>query len=162
MEIMESWPFSYIYLRLLTNDVLKRRKWPYITPEPKIKRNKSKKVTRKVKKKVKRGRKKSSEKFLNIFSTNAAQLKGKLDSFKSELKLTNAAVFTVQETHYPVKGKFMIEDYEIFEAIRKKEKGGTMVGVHSALQPVLVQEYSEEFELLVVEVKINKKEIRNG
>ena len=35
-----------------------------------------------------------------------------------------------------------------------------MVGVHIDLQPVLIKEYSEDFELLVVEVKINKKEIR--
>ena len=35
-----------------------------------------------------------------------------------------------------------------------------MLCVHVALQPVLVQEYSDTFELIVVEVKIAEKEIR--
>ena len=35
-----------------------------------------------------------------------------------------------------------------------------MIGVHVDLQPVLVSEYSDTFELLVVEVKTNKKQIR--
>ena len=48
-----------------------------------------------------------------------------------------------------------MQDYHIFEAIRKnKEKGGTLLGVHVGLEPVLISEYSDTFELLVVEVKI--------
>ena len=39
-------------------------------------------------------------------SINSAQLKGKLTSFKSELKLSNAAIFTVQESHYELRVKF--------------------------------------------------------
>ena len=42
----------------------------------------------------------------------------------------------------------------------KKVRGGTMIGVPHALNPVLIQEYSGEFELLVVELKIKDKEIR--
>ena len=53
-----------------------------------------------------------------------------------------------------------MENYEIFEAIRKKQSGGTLVGVHKALNPILIEEYSEHFELLVVEISIRKKEIR--
>ena len=60
------------------------------------------------KNKVKRGNKKRKDAGLNIMSTNAAQLKGKLNSFKSELKSCNAGVFTVQETHYATKGKLRI------------------------------------------------------
>ena len=56
-------------------------------------------------------------------STNAAQLKGKLNCFKSELKHSNVGVFTLQETHYATKGKLQIEGFEIFEAIGKREKG---------------------------------------
>ena len=40
-----------------------------------------------------------------MMSINAAQLKGKLNSFKSKLKLFNAAIFTVQESHYETKVK---------------------------------------------------------
>ena len=106
------------------------------------------------------GKKKKKEQYLNIFSTNAAQLGGKLHSFKSELKETNASVFTVQETHYATKGKLTIENYEIFEAIRNKAKGGTAIGVMKGLKPFLIEEYSEDFELLVVEIKAGNKEIR--
>ena len=34
------------------------------------------------------------------------------------------------------------------------------MGAHKALNPILIQEYSDDFELLIVEVKIRNKEIR--
>ena len=125
-----------------------------------IKKTKQNTRNSKKKKKVKRGRKKPKEEYLNIFSTNAAQLKGKIESFKSELKVTNASVFTIQETHYLVKGKFIIEEFEIFEAIRSKVKGGTAIGVKKGLKPVLIEEYSDDFELIVIKIKAGNKDIR--
>ena len=109
---------------------------------------------------IKRGKKKSTQKCLTIFSANAAQLKGKIECLKSELKLNDASVFTIQETHYETKGKLRIDGFEIFESIRNKVKGGTAIGVKAALKPVLVEEYSEEFELLVVEVKAGNRNVR--
>ena len=47
------------------------------------------------------------------------------------------AVFTIQETHFKKKGKLKVENFEIFESIRKKEKGGTVVGAHKSLNPIL-------------------------
>ena len=91
---------------------------------------------------------------------NAAQLKGKVNSFKHELKTSNSAIFTLQECHYSTKGKVQIEDYEVFEAIRKKVKGGSMIGVHKALKPILIEEYSSDFELLVVEIQVANRDIR--
>ena len=35
-----------------------------------------------------------------------------------------------------------------------------MIGAHIALNPVLIQEYSGEFELLVVEIRVANTEIR--
>ena len=94
-------------------------------------------------------------------STNAASLKSKLPSFKRELERSGAGIFTLQETHFSNKGKLSIDNFEVFEAIRKgKEKGGTMIGVHSALKPVLILELNDPFELLVVEIKVANKEIR--
>ena len=104
--------------------------------------------------------KNKKKKKINIVSANAAQLKSKLDSFKSILQQSKAGIFTVQESHYPSKGKIQVENFEIFEAIRNKAKGGTIIGAHKALKPCLIQEYSEEFELLVIEIKISNKEIR--
>ena len=96
-----------------------------------------------------------------MFSTNAASLKSKVKSFKSELKRSLAGIFTLQETHYATKGRLVVEGFEIFEAIRKgKEKGGTMIGVNRALSPVLIAELNDPFELLVVEIKVGNREIR--
>ena len=97
---------------------------------------------------------------LCIVSANAAQLKGKINSFKSELTKSNAGIFTIQESHYSTKGKVQVENFEVFEAIRKKAKGGTIIGAHKALKPCVIQEYNSEFELLVVEIKVSNKEIR--
>ena len=56
---------------------------------------------------------------------------------------------------------FTLSNYTVFESIRKnKEKGGSMLGVHAALKPVLISEYNETFELIVVEIVIASKEIR--
>ena len=68
-------------------------------------------------------------------------------------------VFTLQETNFAKKGKLKVDSFEIFEAIRKKEGGGTMVRVHKSLQPILIEEYSEDFELIVVEIKVEGKNI---
>ena len=35
-----------------------------------------------------------------------------------------------------------------------------MIGAHKALNPILIEEYSNDFELLVIEIKIKNKEIR--
>ena len=116
----------------------------------------------KKKQRVKRGGRKykKNNKSLSIFSTNAAGLKFKVQSLKNELKNCQAAVFSIQESHFAKKGKLKIENYEIFEAIRKKQKGGTIIGAHKALHPILISEYSEDFELVVIEIKIKNKDIR--
>ena len=58
----------------------------------------------------------------------------------------------VQETHFQKKGTFQMNNFQIFECIRKnKEKGGTLIGIHSSLNPILVSEYDNMFELIVVE-----------
>ena len=53
-----------------------------------------------------------------------------------------------------------MDGYEIFESIRKKKDGGTLIGVHKALKPMLIEEYNDTFELIVVEVNVSGKEIR--
>ena len=67
----------------------------------------------------------------------------------------------MQETHYRKKGMFKVQDYHIFEAIRKnKEMGGSMLGVHAGLKPVLIAEYNETFELIVVEITVANSVMR--
>ena len=52
-----------------------------------------------------------------------------------------------------------MEGYEIFEAIRNKKDGGTLIGVQKGLNPVLIKEYSDTFELLVVEISVANRDI---
>ena len=96
---------------------------------------------------MKRGGRKFKKKneSLIVFSTNAAGLKTKVQSLKNELNNSNAGVFTIQESHFGKKGKLKINNFEIFEAIQKKQKGGSMIGAHKALNPILISEYSEDF-----------------
>ena len=121
------------------------------------------KKIQKVKKrnKTRRGKGKQKESSLTIFSNNVAGLKGKVQNLKSEITSLNAAIFTCQETHFEKKGKLKVEGYSIFEAIRKNKKdGGTLVGVHVGLKPMLIKEYSDDFELIVVEMNVAGKEVR--
>ena len=71
-----------------------------------------------------------------------------------------ANLVTIQETHCRRKGKIQIEDFIIFEAIRKAKGGGTMIASHKDFGPKLIQEYEDDFELLVIEIKVEKKEIQ--
>ena len=97
-----------------------------------------KKVLKRNRKIVKRGGRKFNKKLpLVIYSCNAAGLHGKIPSLKSELVGNNVAVFTIQETHYSKEGKINIDGYETFEAIRKKDKGGTVLGIHNSLSPIV-------------------------
>ena len=101
------------------------------------------------------------EGMLNIFSTNAAGLvNGKVESLRSEVLNMKANLITVQETHFRKKGKFQIPNFITFESIRSKKGGGTLIAAHKDLNPKLIEEYSEEFELLVIEVVTKEKEVR--
>ena len=93
-----------------------------------------------------------------VFSANAAGIiGGKFHSLKNEVSVTNANIVTVQETPCRRKGKIQLENFISFEAIRKTKGGGTLIAIHKDLKPKLVEEYSEEFELLSVNIKRNQR-----
>ena len=126
-----------------------------------IKNNENNKKQTKYKKIRRGGGGNQNQQFVTLFSTNAAGLKHKVQSLKNEIKTKNCAIFTIQESHFQKKGMLNIDKFAIFEAIRKPKKfGGTIIGIHESLEPILIEEYSDEFELLVVEVKISNREIR--
>ena len=118
------------------------------------------KIKRRKLKRRKQGKGKMKEISLNIFSANAAGLKSRMKSFKHEIKALDISIFSLQETHFQKKGLIKVEGFEIFESIRKKKDGGTVVGVHKSLKPMLISEYSEPFEIIIVEIIVNGKEIR--
>ena len=75
------------------------------------------------KNKIKRGGKKNKNQSLIMLSANAEGLKSKVESLKNEILCQNVAIFTIQESHFTKKGKLKIENFETFEAIRKKQNG---------------------------------------
>ena len=88
-------------------------------------------------------------------------MKYKEEDLKNKVKYFNSSIFAVQETHYKKKGKFKLQDYVIFESIRKnKEHGGSMVGIHVGLNPALIEEYCTDFELIVVEIQVENRSLR--
>ena len=98
---------------------------------------------------------------LKLFSTNGAGVTGsKIQSLKSEVEHTQCNIVTLQETHSKAKGKIQLENFVIFEAIRKEKGGGTLTAVHESLKPKLIEEYSDQFELIVVEIETKERQIR--
>ena len=88
-----------------------------------------------------------------MFSANAGGLGKKIHSLKHELNETFSHIFTIQESHFRTRGQLKINDFIIFESIRKnKEKGGSILGIHNSLEPVLIEEYSDNFELIVADM----------
>ena len=99
---------------------------------------------------------------VKLFSANCAGLKnGKLRSLNAEVYNSNSNIVTLQETHFKQKGKIHMDKcFVIFEAIRAKKGGGTAVAIHENLKPKLIKEYSDQFELLVVEIKTENTAVR--
>ena len=88
-------------------------------------------------------------------------LHGKLTSLNAEVNSIKAKIITLQETHYKEKGKIKLnKDFVVFQAIRVKKGGGTAIAIHEDLKPKLIEEHSDEYELLVVDIKPKDKDIR--
>ena len=88
-----------------------------------------------------------------LFSTNCAGCCNKFQSLVDNVNHIGAGIFTLQETHFKRKCRLnnKFSEFQIFEAICKKQKGGTVIGVYKSL---------EEFELLTVEVQIGGQDVR--
>ena len=99
---------------------------------------------------------------IKVFSTNGAGIKnGKVASLNAEIESLQANIVTVQETHCTQKGRIVMDSkFVVFEAIRKRKGGGTLIAAHKDFQPKLIEEYSDDFELLVVELMTEDKDIR--
>lgn len=110
-------------------------------------------------KKVRRGGKSVTGIQLKVISTNSQG--DKFDSLVSLVKNIGASVFMVQETRSRKKGKYSSQYYVIFESIRQKVGGGSLMGVHKSFNPKLINVYDQEnFELIIVEAKVANKEMR--
>ena len=84
-----------------------------------------------------------------------------MKTFKKVLKELRPAVFFVQETKYKDTGKIKIENYDIFELVRKsREGGGLALGCLKELQPAWVREGDDDVEALSVEIIFKNMKIR--
>ena len=99
------------------------------------------------------GKEKYNETSLNILTCNAAKLNTKTQSLKSVINFFKSSVFSFEETHFSKKDRFKQDNFVIFEAIRQKEGGGLLLGIHVALKPLLISECSDSIALLIVEVR---------
>ena len=114
--------------------------------------------------KTKRGKRKSMKKYVQesmfILGNNSAGLMNKLESFSRNVEKFKPGVFFVQETKSRRKNQIKLDDYIIFEYIRKdKGGGGLLTAVHKSLKPVSISE-DDDVEILVVEGNINDRKTR--
>ena len=79
-------------------------------PKTHKKNHKTKKTTKKTSKTIKS----NMNSLLTIFSANAAGMAKKSHSLTHELKECNATIFSIQETNYKKKGRYVNNEYEIF------------------------------------------------
>ena len=117
-----------------------------------------------VKPKTKRGKRKSRQKLtqksMYILGNNSAGLLNKMESFSRNIEKFKPGVFFVQETKTRRKNQIKLNDYVIFEFIRKnKGGGGLLTAVHKTLKPVSVSE-DDDVEILVVQGLVNNRKVR--
>ena len=116
-------------------------------------------------KKTRRGKRKSAknvEKSLRFLGVNAAGLRSKLMTFKKVLAELEPSVFFIEETKFKDCGKFKLENFIIYELVRKSRDGGggLALGVAKELQPVWVREGDDEVEALSVVISLKHMKIR--
>ena len=76
----------------------------------------------------------------------------------SELK---PSIFFIEETKYKETGRIKLENYVIFELVRKsRDGGGLALGCVKELQPVFVREGDDNVEALSVEISVRNMRIR--
>ena len=96
----------------------------------------------------------------NFLHANFAGLRNAKHCLRNEVKSTKSTIVFFNETNFKKKGNFKMDEYVIFEAIRTKLGGGSMMGVHISFDTILISEHSDPFEILVVETKVGLKQIR--
>ena len=92
---------------------------------------------------------------------NAAGLKSKLNTFKKVISDLQPSIFFLQETKYKSSGRFKIDNFEIFELVRKNKNGGGLaIGCLKELKPVWMREGNDDVEALSIEIVLKDMKIR--
>ena len=96
-----------------------------------------------------------------FLGSNAAGLLNKMESFKRNISVFNPGVFFIQESKTRRKSKVKLDNYVIFEQIRKDSGGGGLLtAVHKNFEPVSVGDGKDAEEVLVVEAKLGINKVR--
>ena len=115
-------------------------------------------------KNVKRARKRritNISTHIRFMGVNSAGLRSKLPTFKKVLSDLKPSVFFVQETKFKTEGKLKLDNYVIFELIRRnKEGGGLALGCEKSLKPAWVREGDEDVEAISVDIFVEGVKIR--
>ena len=92
---------------------------------------------------------------------NSAGLSSKLTTFRKVISELKPSVFFIQETKFKTEGKLKLENYTIFELVRKsKDGGGLAIGCENHLKPAWVREGNDDVEALSVDIFLNGMKIR--
>ena len=103
----------------------------------------------------------SYEKNLRLVGMNAAGLKSKFSTFKKVIMDLQPSIFFIQETKYKTVGRFEIENFQIFELVRKnREGGGLALGCLKELKPVWLREGNDDVEALSIEIVVKDMKVR--
>ena len=99
---------------------------------------------------------------LRFLGVNAAGLGSKMTTFKKVLQELEPSMFFIQETKFKDYGKLKVENYIIYELLRKTNVGGggLAIGVTKELNPALVREGDDDVEALSVEIALKNIKIR--
>ena len=97
-----------------------------------------------------------------MMGVNAAGLRSKFLTFKKVLNDLKPSVFFVEETKLKEAGRIKLDNYIIFEKVRKTKinGGGLAIGCVRDLNPALVREGDDDVEALSVDIFVRKMKIR--
>ena len=93
---------------------------------------------------------------------NSAGIRSKILTFKKILAELKPSVFFLEETKMKDSGKLKLDNYMIFELVRKSRDGGggLALGCDKALKPAWVREGDDEVEALSVDIYVQSMKIR--
>ena len=102
-----------------------------------------------------------NEQRFSILGNNANGLKAKIKSLKANIEFfKKPSCVTIQETKLRQGNLIKIEGYKIFEKNRTGFGGGVLTAIIEELEPVLISDGDEDNEILVVQAKVGKENIR--
>ena len=98
---------------------------------------------------------------LKIVGANANGISSKLQSLSYIVTSLDPSIICLQETKVRNAGKVKINNYSVFELVRKNSAGGGLATIiKNDLEPVWISEGDDTVEMLVVELHIKNLSIR--